>query len=69
LNPGPHGPEIHAISSTESDFERFEFISTRQLAVSGQFQPPSPSELLHETASEVGSVMQFSGDSVELIVP
>jgi len=73
LNPGPHGPEIHAISSTESDFERFEFISTRQLAVSRQFQPPSPSELLHEllheTASEVGSVMQFSGDSVELIVP
>jgi hypothetical protein len=27
LNPGPHGPEIYAVSSTEIDFEGFEFIS------------------------------------------
>ena len=27
LNPGPHGPEIYAVSSTEIDFEGFELIS------------------------------------------
>src|SRR5476651_2384185 len=27
LNPGPHGPEIYAVSSTETVFEGFEFIS------------------------------------------
>jgi hypothetical protein len=27
LNPGPHGPEILAVSSTEMGFEGFEFIS------------------------------------------
>jgi hypothetical protein len=26
LNPGPHGPEIQAVSSTEIVFEDFEFI-------------------------------------------
>ena len=24
MNPGPHGPEIYAVSSTEIDFEGFE---------------------------------------------
>jgi hypothetical protein len=27
LNPGPHGPEIWALSSTETDFAGCEFIS------------------------------------------
>jgi hypothetical protein len=27
LNPGPHGPEIQAVSSTEISFEGFEVIS------------------------------------------
>ncbi len=48
LTPGPHGPEIYAVSSTESDFEGFEFISTTQSEVWSPFQPPDSAGLLHE---------------------
>ena len=39
LNPGPHGPEIYAVSSTGASFVGFEFISTTQPPVSSSFQP------------------------------
>jgi hypothetical protein len=48
LNPGPHGPEICAVSSIENVFEGFEFISSTHSAISGQFHPPSSPGLLHE---------------------
>jgi hypothetical protein len=48
LNPGPHGPEIYAVSSTETDFEGFELNSSPHKTIPGQFHPPSSARLLHE---------------------
>ena len=52
LNPGPHGPEIYAISSTEIDFEGFELNSMQQRAISVRFQPLASPGLLHELLHE-----------------
>jgi hypothetical protein len=48
LNPGPHGPEICAVSSTEHVFESFELISRTHWPISSRFQPPMSPGLLHE---------------------
>ena len=55
LNPGPHGPEIYAVSSTGADFAGFEFISSRWIGVSNRFRPPMSLELLHELLHEIAS--------------
>ncbi len=48
LNPGPHGPEIWAVSSTERRFEGFELISVADETISILFQPSISPGLLHE---------------------
>src|SRR6202022_3181443 len=48
LNPGPHGPETRALSSTETVFEHFELVSRTCSRVEWAFGPPSPARLLHE---------------------
>src|SRR5882672_5776060 len=48
LNAGRHGPEIYAVSSTETVFEGFGLNSSTEAANSEQFQPPTSPELLHE---------------------
>ncbi len=35
MNPGPHGPEIKAGSSTETDFEGFELVSCARWTIWG----------------------------------
>ena len=37
MNPGPHGPELCVVSSTETAFKGFEFISTPWQAISDWF--------------------------------
>jgi hypothetical protein len=54
LNPGPHGPEIYAVSSTDIDFEGFGFIWRTQPPVSSQFRPPSSLGLRHELLHRPG---------------
>jgi len=39
LKPGPHGPEIWAVSSAEIDFEGFEFNWKPQQAIRGRVRP------------------------------
>jgi len=48
LNPGPHGPEICAVSSTETVFEGFELVPRTHGPIPSRFQPPGSPELLHE---------------------
>src|SRR5205807_4525839 len=48
LTPGPHGPEIVAVSSTEHFFEGFELISGTNRPTSSPFHPPTSPGLLHE---------------------
>jgi len=48
LNPGPHGPELWALSSTEIDLEGLEFISRPGQAISSRFEDYSRAGLLHE---------------------
>ena len=52
LNPGPHGPEIYAVSSTQTVFDGFEFNSTAHWAISSQFQSLISPGLLHELLHE-----------------
>ena len=67
LNPGPHGPEIYAVSSTDTVVEGFELISTSQPLVSTEFHPPDSPGLLHEllhtpSASSVPRLREFRED-------
>src|SRR6266480_8060093 len=48
FEPGALGSRICAVSSTEIDFEGFQFISTTQRSVSSRIQPPKSPGLLHE---------------------
>ena len=48
MNPGPHGPEIYAISSTETVFAGFEFVSRTHRMIPGQFHAEMAPGLLHE---------------------
>src|SRR5712692_1094911 len=67
LNPGPHGPELYAVSSMETGFERFELISAPRRAQIDRFRRPrSPGllhELLHRTSSEVDDSTPLCGAS------
>jgi hypothetical protein len=48
LNPGPHGPEIYAVSSTEIGFAWFGYVSTTQQPIPRSMQPLGLPGLLHE---------------------
>jgi len=48
LNPGPHGPEIQTVSSTETVFEGVECVSTGPQIVVGLFLPAVSPGLLQE---------------------
>jgi hypothetical protein len=48
FEPGPRGPEIHAVSSTEAVFAAFEFISRTRRPNSGEIHPPMSTELVNE---------------------
>src|ERR1700692_805692 len=54
LNPGPHGPEIYAVLSTEDDFDGFELISGTPGMIPGGLHTPKPHELLHELLHGAG---------------
>ncbi len=56
LNPRPHGPELCAVSSTETDFEDFELNSKALRAISGRLQPPTSPGLLHELLHDLAVV-------------
>ena len=57
MNPGPHGPEIYAVSSTEIVFEGFELISRLprrfEACFSRQERPDYYMNLLHIMSTEV----------------
>ena len=48
MNPGPHGPEISAVWSTETVLGGFEFNSKASPGLWVRFRPPESPELLHE---------------------
>ena len=52
LTPGPHGPELCAVSSTEAVFEGFEFISRPPTVSWTRFGACSRLGLLHELLHE-----------------
>jgi hypothetical protein len=48
LNPGPHGPEIYAVSSTGTGFAGFELVWERRTIPIGPFGAITAAALLHE---------------------
>ena len=54
LTPGPHGPELCAVSSTELGFGGFEFDLGHPPSTETRFRARKPIELLHELLHGLG---------------
>ena len=63
MNPGPHGPEIWAVSSTETVFEGFEIDSRHRASDETGFELFQSLGLLHELLHEKAPGCTSSGRS------